>query len=300
MNPSLQELESVCQKPRWREVGSWLARRVARPAALYVTWFVVRVPLSANAVTAFTLVVGLTAAMLIGLGQRSLFLAGAAVLNFWYLLDHVDGQVARFHRRESVTGVYFDFMMHHVVHAAVAFSLGYGLARQSGELAWSLAGAALALGVTALSLANDCRYKAFYSAEQKGGGRRAEGGGPEGFSDAFGQSFSAAATASRRPTVEARTPAHRALRSAIRVGQKLCEMPNVIIAMTVLAGVVALHPRLGFQIVQGYLLLMSILAPVLAVARVAKQVWLCQPDTDFHSFTAEKASGLTPRKPASE
>lgn len=312
MYPTLREIEAVCQKPQWREVGSLLARRVARPAAVYLTWLAVRWPITANMVTAATLVVGVAAAVLLGLGRAPWFVAGAIVLNLWYLLDHVDGQVARFRRSESVTGVYFDFMMHHIVHPVVAFSLGYAIATQTEELHWTLAGGAFAFGVTMLSLANDCRYKAFYAAEVKGGGRRlpspgdpgaaasefqhAGSRGPERDHVAPDSLFSEETTASSHPTPEARTLAVRVLRIALHFGQKLCEMPNVIIAITILATVVAIRPRLGFQTVEGYVLVMSILAPMLALARLGKQVWFGQPDTDFQSLnaTSRRAGGLTP------
>jgi CDP-alcohol phosphatidyltransferase len=158
---TLHELQLICQKPQWREQGSLLARLFARPAALYITWLVSELPISANAVTGCTLVVGWTAAAFMAL--PGFFGIGVATLWLWYLLDHVDGQLARLHSSQSVTGVYFDFMMHHLVHPAVAFAIGYGLASSTNCLPWTLAGASFALGTIALSLSNDCRYKAFYA-----------------------------------------------------------------------------------------------------------------------------------------
>src|SRR5437867_6805094 len=102
---TLRELETICQKPDWRERGSLLARRFARPAALYVTWLVCRWPISANVVTGVTLIVGWAAAAF--LATPGFFVPGVATLWIWYLLDHVDGQVARLRQSQSVTGVYF-------------------------------------------------------------------------------------------------------------------------------------------------------------------------------------------------
>src|SRR5947208_486984 len=49
--PTLAELRLTAQKGRHREIGNWLARRVARPSAIYGTWLVVRLGLSAHQVT---------------------------------------------------------------------------------------------------------------------------------------------------------------------------------------------------------------------------------------------------------
>ena len=50
-NPTLAELRARVHKGRHREIGNWLARRVARPSAVYGTWAAVRLGLSAHQVT---------------------------------------------------------------------------------------------------------------------------------------------------------------------------------------------------------------------------------------------------------
>ena len=239
-----------------------LARRFARPLALYVTWLIVRLPMSANVVTAATLVAGLIAAALLGVGSTTSFVAGAIVLQLWYVLDHVDGQVARFRRSESVTGVYFDFMMHHIVHPAVAFAIGFGIAAQTGELSWTLAGAAFAIGLATLSLSNDCRYKAFFAESKRGEWRRAEGAGPNA---------GKACEQSRR-------------RFAVRLMQKSCEIPNIVIAVTLVAMSMLWNAAAGGLVIQIYLAIMAMIAPLLGLARLARQVWQKSIDVEFREF----------------
>ena len=50
-HPTLAELRATVQKQRHREIGNWMARRVARPTAVYGTWLAVRLGLSAHQVT---------------------------------------------------------------------------------------------------------------------------------------------------------------------------------------------------------------------------------------------------------
>ncbi len=55
--PTIAELRARVQKDRHREIGNWLARRVARPTAVYGTWLAIRLGLTAHQVTAAALAV---------------------------------------------------------------------------------------------------------------------------------------------------------------------------------------------------------------------------------------------------
>src|SRR5271157_1143319 len=143
-HPTIQELESCVHKGSHREIGNWLARRIARPTAVYGTWIAVRLGLSAHQVTLAALLSSLAGAAAIGLGSRLGFVLGVAGLHLGFWLDHVDGQVARWRRTVSLDGVYLDYLMHHVVNLAVGFALGYGLAMRSGNPLWAVAVFAIA------------------------------------------------------------------------------------------------------------------------------------------------------------
>ncbi len=153
---------ATVQKQRYREIGNWLAGRFARPTAVFGTWAAIRLGLSAHQVTVAALAANLGGAVAIGTGSRAGFVAGVALAYLGFWLDRVDGQVARWRGTACLDGVYFDYMMHHVSNLALGFSLGFGLASRSGQLAWAIAGFAIATGWALLSLHNDCRYKAFF------------------------------------------------------------------------------------------------------------------------------------------
>ncbi|MBN2295071.1 MAG: hypothetical protein JXM70_21765, partial [Pirellulales bacterium] len=92
--PSLEELERICQKPDHRRLGNWMARRLSRPTALRVTWLIVPWGISANAATLLAWAVGMASAAAFAMGSPGWWLLAAALLQLWYLLDHVDGQLA--------------------------------------------------------------------------------------------------------------------------------------------------------------------------------------------------------------
>ncbi|HWC89503.1 MAG TPA: CDP-alcohol phosphatidyltransferase family protein, partial [Pirellulales bacterium] len=125
--PTLAELRSTAQKGRHREIGNWLARHVARPSAIYGTWLAVRLGISAHQVTLAALAASLSGALAIGAGSRAGFVLGVFLLHLGFWLDHVDGQVARWRGTSSLDGVYFDYLMHHLVNLTLGFALGYGL-----------------------------------------------------------------------------------------------------------------------------------------------------------------------------
>lgn len=157
----LSELDARCQKLAHREIGSWMARYVARPLALRVTWVVAPWGISAHAVTLAAGGMGLAAAAAFGAGNRWSWLLGAVLWQFCYLLDHVDGQLARLHRTESLDGAQLDYWMHHVVHLSIPCGLGFGLFTLAAEPAWLLGGFAWGLALLIVGLEPDTRAKSF-------------------------------------------------------------------------------------------------------------------------------------------
>jgi len=252
--PTLAELRARAHKGRHREVGNWLARRIGRPAAIYGCWLAVRLGLSAHQVTCLALAASLAAAGLIATGERGPFIAGVALAQLAFWLDHVDGQVARWRGTASLDGVYFDYLLHHVANLALGFALGYGLAAHSGDLRWALAGSAIAGGWAILSLHNDCRYKAFFQRLKSTDDRYVVQGGSGG-----------------RPAPPSAWP-RRGLGVLAWPAYKLCENHAVLLELMVLAGLAVAAPGLWLLIWRAFAAVMAVLAPALALARASRAI----------------------------
>jgi hypothetical protein len=253
-SPTLAELRATAQKQQHREIGNWLARWVGRPTALYGTWLAVRLGLSAHTVTLMALAASVAAALAFMTGTRTGFIAGVLLGHLAFWLDHVDGQVARWRRTATLDGVYADYMMHHAVSLCLGFSLGYGLAARSGDLRWTMAGLAIALGWTMLGLHNDCRYKAFFQRlKRETGTFRVEGG------------------RGSRPAPPAPWP-RRGLGALTWPAYKACEPHVVLVALTALALVALVHAPLWLTLWRGSVRVMALLAPTLAFARAVRTV----------------------------
>jgi hypothetical protein len=252
--PTLDELRGRVQKDRHREIGNWLARRVARPTAIYGTWLAVRLGVSAHQVTLVALAASAASAIGLATGTRAGFVAGVVLAHLAFWLDRVDGQVARWRGTASLDGVYFDYLMHHVANLGLGFGLGYGLAARTGDLRWTAAGFAIALGWAALNLHNDCRYKAFFQRlKRETRSFRVEGGG------------------GGRPAPPAPWPG-RGLAALAWPAYKACEPHVVLMGLTALAIVSLVLPIVWLALWRIGVGGMAVLAPLLACARAARAV----------------------------
>ncbi|MBI4971312.1 MAG: CDP-alcohol phosphatidyltransferase family protein [Candidatus Omnitrophica bacterium] len=163
MIPNLKELNTKVQKPRYKEVGNWMVRHFERDAALYVTWALLHTSITAHQVTFITLCLGLLSALILALPGAGGLFAGAILLQIWYLFDHVDGQVARYRGTSSLTGVFFDYLMHYVVHSFIFLGIGVGAYFSSGgSILMLFFGFIAALFMGFLSMFYDAKWKAFY------------------------------------------------------------------------------------------------------------------------------------------
>ncbi len=250
--PTLAELRARADKSHHREIGNGLARRVARPAAIYGTWLAVRLGLSAHQVTAMAWVASLASAIAIGCGTRAMFVVGVALAHLAFWLDHVNGQVARWRGTASLDGVYLDYLMHHAANLATGFALGYGLAALSGDPRWSIAGIAIAGGWAMLGLHNDSRYKAFFQRLKASTASYRVDGGSGG-----------------QPRPPARWP-RRGPGALTWPAYKSCEPHIVLLGMTAMAVAAIGIPAAWLAAWRAGVLAMAILAPTLAIARIAR------------------------------
>ena len=74
------------------------------------------------------------------------------------------------------------------------------------------------------------------------------------------------------------------------VFQSACEVPNVVLAVAVISVLVSVHAAYGFRLLAAYVLAMSLLAPALGLARIAKQVLQRLPDIEFRTLMTREAA----------
>lgn len=250
--PNLVELEERCQKPDYRRIGNWMARRVTRPMALRVTWIVSPWGISANAATLLAWACGMGAAVGFAWGNPIAWLLAALLLQLWYLLDHVDGQLARLHGTSSLDGVQLDYLMHHTINLVIPLGLGHGVFMATGQLVWLWLGAVWGIASLLITLHHDARYKSFITRLKRVRGTlQVHGGGAE------------------RPGPQPSIPRHP-LRLAAWSARKLCEMHvimNLLCLLAVAVWLLADDRLLSGRIYLAFMAPMAIAVALLAVVR---------------------------------
>jgi phosphatidylglycerophosphate synthase len=149
-----------------------LIRFFSRP----VTGVLMRLPVSANQVTAASLVLGLGAAWAAAQATWASALGAGLLMVAAYILDNCDGEIARRKNQCSRFGMYFDTFVDWVVHAAFFWGLGVGVAAATGEAFWNWLGLAAAAGGTlnyGLGFVLDARARAAAGAPPDPTGRAA-------------------------------------------------------------------------------------------------------------------------------
>ncbi len=109
--------------------------------------------MSANQVTTLSLFAGVLGGLFFLQGRPLGFALGAVLFFAANLLDECDGGVARATGKASGFGSWFDTATGCLVHMIFFFTVGLGLARQSGSSGWMTLGAVTALGVLLATVA---------------------------------------------------------------------------------------------------------------------------------------------------
>lgn len=100
--------------------------KVVRRISIYFTWLLLHTPLSANALTILQTIVGAAGAILLISPEYLTNLLGIFLLQFGYVLDCCDGEVARYRKQASVNGVFLDLIGHEIVIPFMYMGLALG------------------------------------------------------------------------------------------------------------------------------------------------------------------------------
>jgi hypothetical protein len=154
MRDSISALRKACQESRLRErETSWYYRHVLRSVSIHITRVVILTPVTANQVTLMSGIAGVLAALLLSYGQYWCSVAGAALILLMELLDHVDGEVARYKGTASIKGkLLWDAWVHHLVRPLLLAGVTLGVYRASQEASVFLWGYAAVLGQAVMPL----------------------------------------------------------------------------------------------------------------------------------------------------
>jgi phosphatidylglycerophosphate synthase len=147
--PTLDELRLVVQpaeKMQRRSGEHWAGLLYMRWISLRVTRRLVGSPISANGYTYLMIVAGIGAGAVLLVPGLAGAVLGALLIQIYLLLDCVDGELARWRKQTSITGVYLDRVGHYLCEAAFLVGLGFRAAQLHADT-WTVLGFTAALGV---------------------------------------------------------------------------------------------------------------------------------------------------------
>ena len=136
----------ACRKPM--NIDGMVCRAIGRPLSSRISKVLVELPVSPNAVTAASLLIGLAGASLVALGGYWMMVSGAALVFFSWVLDNCDGEIARVKHKGSRWGAWFDIYADFITNIAFIVGMSLGLYRGGGEPTMLYLGAYVVLAQT--------------------------------------------------------------------------------------------------------------------------------------------------------
>ena len=154
----ISELRQRCQQHKWSESRG--LTRLHRYVSIYVTACLVRTPISANALTVLSIITGLGGSLVLA-ALPDFSLVGVALLYASFLLDQVDGEVARYRNATSLSGSYLDELRHIFIYAAPIFAIAVRLVTQGAHVYTVLVGFCAAMSLIVLRFNSNVKYLLF-------------------------------------------------------------------------------------------------------------------------------------------
>lgn len=143
-----------------RKLDGWLVKptdgifaRTNRRISIPISRQLIKFPITANAVTLFTLGVSFSAGVFFALGGYWYALTGALLSLFSSILDGCDGEVARLKMEESDFGCWLETICDYLYYLFIFAGMTVGLTRSSGNDIYMVWGGLLLFGAIASFLA---------------------------------------------------------------------------------------------------------------------------------------------------
>jgi len=176
---SIRELKTICQTTAKKDVTNVYMRYVCRSVSIHITRLLIPTNVTADQVSFVMILTGVIANLFFLSPYRIVFLLGTLVLQFWYILDCVDGEIARYRAYQKnqqvvqekmelqMTGAYWDYLNHYIVHGLVPLTTSFGLYQATKNTGWILIGFVASISQTLLLAVHDAKSRAFVAKIRK-------------------------------------------------------------------------------------------------------------------------------------
>lgn len=139
---SIAELRRIAQP---REYSPSATDRPYRAVSIFLSLPLARAGATPNGITVAWILVGLAGVSAFLVDSWTAHVVGGVLLQLSYLLDFVDGEVARLTDRRSLTGGFLDLLGHGVIKASLPLAAGAAACWQTGSTLLAVAGGVAAV-----------------------------------------------------------------------------------------------------------------------------------------------------------
>ncbi|MBN4049037.1 CDP-alcohol phosphatidyltransferase family protein [archaeon AH-315-M20] len=118
----IKKLREICYKNHKGQL-IFYNQYILRGISIYITKVLLYTPITANQVTLFMLIFGITGSVFLFNG---FFIIGLLLIHLAQLLDSVDGEIARYKKEKTMLGKYLDTIYHTITTPLMLFGFAYG------------------------------------------------------------------------------------------------------------------------------------------------------------------------------
>ena len=131
---SWKEFSKKIEKDQTDLKADWYGRFFVWKISAPITYLLVRTPITANQVTVIQEILGTIGAIMLAVPSIKIMLLGIFLIQFGFILDCVDGEVARYKGQSSVRGVFLDLIGHQIVIPFYIFFTSLGVFVRTGQI----------------------------------------------------------------------------------------------------------------------------------------------------------------------
>lgn len=124
---SIEELRDICQASDDIYNDRWFGIYFARTISIYITKILIRTPITANQVTFVWFLLDIAAAVSFSFGHYWYSIIGSLLVLMSYILDSIDGEIARYRHSCSMKGAYLDRIFHDISYPFIFIGISFGV-----------------------------------------------------------------------------------------------------------------------------------------------------------------------------
>ena len=150
MVEKISELKKICQVWEPRTYSEKFYRNIS----IYITKLLLYTPITPNQTTLLFAIAATVAGIFFIFGNYILSIFGALMVQLYYVLDSCDGEIARYMKKTSIFGDYFERICHKILDPFIFLCISIGVYRNSQNVIHFIFGFTAGISLLLIRLAD--------------------------------------------------------------------------------------------------------------------------------------------------